>query len=403
MLWSEEHDQKESSVSEESEVDEAQITASSEGGTYDIARPMAGRESGETGVSRSNQGGKGILSEIRGQNKGQTMTGVIVREGSTLEDEKLQSGIESPASGNCPGRNSVGRKSLGRKSVGRKSLGRTDKEHAGEQLTRKPGFPDDSDGDGVEEAEIDSLNLDDDAEGSLSEDIYGERHFTQYEIVADYDNFDKHEDGKGVPLGRHIDVRAALRQMRKVTSDAAAWASKKHRRLRLIWDTDDFELESQTLILPTGGECRVRMVKSWAPATNWPGRLGANEEVTPKVFYIVHETETISLRPLEDSTRAGIDRGGDDNDPVEPTDFSDPQARQLQERDMCFSSRRVANEVARNRWLARLARQRPEKALPEKKPKEKKEMKKQRKKEKMKTKTKLTKSTTMTVTTPTTI
>lgn len=185
----------------------------------------------------------------------------------------------------------------------------------------------------------DSLSYDDNA-SAVHDDLYT----VQYDIVADYDSFDGYRDATSVPLGRHIDIKAALRHMKRVATDIAGLASRRYRQLRLIWDTDDFELAAQTIILPTGGECRVRVVKSWAPETGWPGKQQIRTGVTPKVFYVVHETRKTSLRPTVDS---GED--GEDDTLFGPENFEDPQALVEKERDMCFSSRQCANETAMKR------------------------------------------------------
>lgn len=230
--------------------------------------------------------------------------------------------------------------------VGGKSISMAFQQKPRDQLTTQ------IDSSESEEFQCGSGELDSEAEDSFvdTEDasgIYDDMHVIQYDIVAAYDSFDDYKDASSVRLGTHIDVNAALRQMNRVTRDVAASASRKYRQVRLIWDTDDFELAAQTVILPTGGECRVCMVKSWAPVTSWPGKERAKAVAVPKVVYVVHETKTTSLRPPPPCS-------GDakDDELFGPEDFKDPQPVIEKERDMCLSSRQCANGIAKNRLMA---------------------------------------------------
>jgi hypothetical protein len=271
----------------------------------------SGSHGGSRGPARPSQGGKGILSEIRKQLPGPA--GSRSKEDTKEVDEDIEEEDRS-------------------------------------------------------DRDAEDLLVDND----VVDDMYSEKYFTQYNVLADYDNFDDYEDASSVFLGRHLDIQAALRQLRKVTCDVSAWASKRYRKVRIIWDTDDYELVTQTVVLPTNGECRVYLVRSWESATEWPGRLRDRGDITPKVFYVVHETETISTRPTaglrqEDS---GVDGGGKSVvEGDDPADFDDPGARQVKECDMYFSNRRCANEVARNRWIARHQRQRAQSSTAGKKEK----------------------------------
>lgn len=344
--WAQDFDHAKSSESEISDEDEDENAPSfGRGKANDVSlEPMT--DPGMEGIEppRRTFGGKGLLSEARKEDEISKGTDQLpVR--TTVGRKRLISQTEDvPSDKDRRDLQVPGRRDFGGKSVSNPSM---------LSLKRSMAQCDFSD---IEESEYDAQEFEFDAEGSPSDednadmyDLYDGLHLPQYNIVADYDDFDDYVDDS-VTLGTHIDIHAALRQMTRITTDIAGWASRKYRKLRIIWDTDDFELAAQTVILPTAGECRVRMVKSWVPAQDWPGKSRPKELGAPKVFYVVHESKTTLLRPLPE-----MGRDNAEEELFEPDDFEDPKAvvgNVEHERDMCFSSRQCANEIAKNRLRA---------------------------------------------------
>ncbi len=341
--WEKRFDAAQNSEFEESDEDEDETAPSFGRGENDSATivprmiPMV--ENAQP--ARNKVGGKGLLSELRDLNEEMVGAPPIsahrpqARKGLPSQIATLQPDDD----GQTPGRPTG-------TDVGRKTVSVVEQQEPQEKPQTRI---EDSN---IGETQHDAEGLQSDPESSFSDeedasDVQDDMHVLQYDIFADYENFDDFEDAELVPLGRYIDVKAALSQMNRVTTDTVASASRKYRHLRVIWDTDDFELAAQTVILPTGGEFRVRMVKSWAPATNWPGKRRTRAVSAPKVVYIVHETKKTSLR-------APADTGGDteEDELFGREDFEDPEAVVEKERDMSFSSRQCANEIAKNRLIA---------------------------------------------------
>jgi hypothetical protein len=336
-LWDNGFDHMQSSESEVSDEDEDETAPS-------IGR---GNDSGsmtQTHINpvRKDVGGKGLLSQLRRVDEKMTTSRPITGDRPTVR-KRLPS-----QSGNVPPIEERDSPVFGtRREVGAKSLPIIQQREALKALsiTTEPADNEES----LDEAD----ELESEAEESLPDDEtddideHDDTKILQYQIIIDYENFGDLEDANSVSLGRYIDADAALRQMATVGADISAWAAREYRYTRTSWDTDDFELATHTTILPTGGECRVRMVKSWAPAPEWPGKHRAAALARPKVFYLVHETKTTSLRPPGD-----VEGEGEAADLFGPDDYQDTQAVVERERDWCFTSRRHANEVARDRLTA---------------------------------------------------
>jgi hypothetical protein len=337
-LWQTEFDDAQVSETEESDEDEDETAPSFGRGDDRSADTALRSEPGARHVARKNVGGKGLLSQLRKDDDPRDPICAPVR---TTAKERLPA-QKGPVQYTQDVQNPT---PDGWSHIGGESVSLPNQLNCQGQVSISHETSE------VEDSQSDTADLMSEAEAFAGEDdkddTYAGTHILQYDIVADYESFDDYQDANLVPLGRHIDIKTALRQMRRVATDVAASASRKHRQLRIIWDTDDFELAAHTVILPTGGECRIRMVKSWGLVADWPGKQRPKAVVAPKVFYIVHETKTTSLRPSAD------DRGdGGDDDLFGPEDFEDLNTVIEKERDMCFSSRRCANEIAKNRLMA---------------------------------------------------
>ena len=345
-LWDNRLDRMQYSESEESDEDEDETAPSFGRGGNDSNSHASRVESkaGNAEPARTSPSGKGVLSQLRKPSEEAT-------EPSQASAQCSVAGKRLPTqNGNVPPVKRQNTKRSFRSGVGGKSLPITRQQQPQGQSTIQSRSPD------IEESQDDTDELEFETEGCFpdedgADDVHEDMYVPQYDIVADYEDIDEYHNADSVPLGRHTDVKAALRQMNKVITDIAASVSRKYRQVRIIWDTDDFELAAQTIILPTGGECRVRMVKSWAPATNWPGKRRASAVVAPKVFYIVHETKKTSFRP-------SLGTGGDteEDERFGPEDFEDLQEVVEKERDMCFSSKQCANQIAKNRLMAFMSR-----------------------------------------------
>jgi hypothetical protein len=343
-IWEDDSAQRPTLESEESDEDEGETAPSfGRGVNYDSTVPWRHGPPAEAS-ERNTVGGKGLLSELREENE--TARSSLVPEKGPIARKKLPS--QDKALETIQGRRDPS--PVERNNVGGKSVSELTQQEPQEHSKTRTKSPD------IEDSQHGARDVQSEADDSVPEDedvdeTYDGAHIPQHDIVADYENFDDNQDAASVLLGRHIDVKSAMRQMTRVTSDIVASVSRKYRQLRIIWDTDDFQLASQTIILPTGGECRVRMGKSWTPATDWPGRQRDSVKIVPQVFYILHETKKTSLRPYQDSEG---DAG--DEEPFGPEDFEDPDALAEKERDMCFSSRHCANEIAKNRLIAFISR-----------------------------------------------
>jgi hypothetical protein len=349
-LWDNGFDHVQSSESEVSDEDEDE-TAPSFGRGNDAGLLAKAH----TAPIRKSFGGKGLLTQLRKGNETESTPSTTTREGPIARKSLPARKSLSTESGNKQPIEERDSPAPGiRRVVGAKSLPIIQHQEALKALTTtaEPADPEESQDEAdelISEAE-DSSILD---EADAIEEHDATR-ILQYEIVVDYENFGDVPDANSEPLGRHIDAEAAYRQMTRVGADISAWAAKEYRYTRTSWDTDDFELAAHTTLLPTGGECRVRMVKSWTPAPNWPAKHRGAALARPKVIYLVHETKTTSLRPAADI------EGGKKEAEAEaaaaelfgPEDFEDAHAVVERERDWCFTSRRHANEVARDRLTA---------------------------------------------------
>jgi hypothetical protein len=337
-LWENEFDDAQISETEESDEDEDETAPSFGRGDDRSADTALRSEPGPRQVARKNVGGKGLLSQLRKDDDPREPSCAPIHTSA----KKRLSAQKGPVQYTQDVQNPT---PDGWSHVGGESVSLPNQLNCQGQVSISHETSE------IEDSQSDTADLMSEAEAFAGEDdkddTYAGTHVLQYDIVADYESFDDYQDANLVPLGRHIDIKTALRQMKRVATDVAASASRKHRQLRIIWDTDDFELAAHTVILPTGGECRIRMVKSWGLVADWPGKQRPKAVVAPKVFYIVHETKTTSLRPSAD------DRGdGGDDDLFGPEDFEDLNTVMEKERDMCFSSRRCANEIAKNRLMA---------------------------------------------------
>jgi hypothetical protein len=348
-LWDNDFDHRQSSESEVSDEDE------------DETAPSFGRGNNAGSITeaqinpiRKSVGGKGVSSQLQKANETATTPSTnprdrpIARKGLATESGDKQPLAESDSA--APGI---------KRAIGAKSLPIIQHREARKTLitTTEPADAEES------QDEADELISDAEDSSILDEtDVLDEIDTTkilQYEIMVDYENFGNVPDTSSESLGRHMDAEAAYRQMTRVGADISAWAAGEYRYTKTSWDTDDFELATHTTILPTGGECRVRMVKTWAPAPDWPGKHRAVALARPKVFYLVHETRTTSLRPCGDigggskgGAEAEAEAEAETADLFGPEDFEDAHAVVERERDWCFTSRRHANEVARDRLTA---------------------------------------------------
>jgi len=347
-VWDNGFDHMQSSESEVSDEDEDETAPSF--GRGDDAGSMT---QAHRNPFRKSFGGKGLSSQLRKANETETTPSITTREGPIARKR-----LPTKGGNKRPGEERDSPAPEIRRVVGAKSLPIIQHREA---LKTLPTTTEPAD---VEESQEEADELISEAEDSstLDEmdviDEHDANKILQYEVVVDYENFGNVLDVTSELLGRHIDAEAAYRQMTRVGADISAWAAKEYRYTKTSWDTDDFELAAHTTLLPTGGECRIRMVKSWAPAPNWPGKHRAAALVRPKVFYLVHETKITSLRPR------GATGGGDEvaaeaeaeaaaaADLFGPEDFEDADAVVERERDWCFTSRRHANEVARDRLTA---------------------------------------------------
>ncbi|KAF7512526.1 hypothetical protein GJ744_001461 [Endocarpon pusillum] len=338
-VWDNEYDHTQSSESEQSDEDE-DGTAPSFGRGED-SRPGVEPRVGNAEPVRRNTGAKGLFSQPQSV------------------DEKVTS-----SSQHTPGRPTA-RKSLpaqsgnmqftgeqqspepaARREVGGKSVANFNQWEQQETVLTNVNCSD------IEQSPQEADEVQSETEGSYTDDVdmadlHNDVYGTQYDIVADYEDFDGYEDAHSVPLGKHIDPRAAHRQMTRVMLNTAENALQRVRgRGRIIWDIENSEVMVHSIILPTGGECRIRKVKSWVSAADWPGKYRARAVPVPHVYYILHETKKTSLRPP-----APDGEEIEDEELFGPEDFQDPQALVEKEQPMGFTNRESANSSALKRLI----------------------------------------------------
>ena len=338
-LWDNGYDHAQSSESVESDEDE-DGTAPSFGRGED-RRPGIEPRVGNGEPVRGKAGAKGLFSHPQSVNEKVTISSQHTPSRPTARKSlPAQSGNMQPTG------EQQSPKPATRRRVGGKSVVSFNQWGAQETMLTNVNCSD------IEESPQDADEVQSETEGSCTDDsdmadVHNDVYGTQYDIVADYEDFDDYEDAHSVPLGRHIDPRAAHRQMTRVMLNTVANALQRVRGTgRIIWDIENSEVIVHSVILPTGGECRIRKVKSWVSAADWPGKYRARAVPVPHVYYIVHEMKKTSLRPPP-SNEEEIQ----DDELFGPEDFEDPQALIEKEQPMGFTNRESANSSALKRLV----------------------------------------------------
>lgn len=338
-LWDNEYDHIQSSESEESDEDE-DGTAPSFGRGED-RRPGIEPRVGNAEAVRRTTGAKGLFSQP------QSVDEKVTRSSQHTPSRPAARKSLPAQSGNMQFTGEQqGPEPASRREVGGKSVASFNQWGPQETMLTNDNCSD------IEESPQDADEVQSETEGSYTDDgdmadLHNDVYGTQYDIVADYEDFDGYEDAHSVPLGKHIDPRAAYRQMTRVMLNTVEDALQRVRGTgRIIWDIENSEVMVHSIILPTGGECRIRKVKSWVSAADWPGKYRARAVPVPQVYYLVHETKKTSLRPPPaNGEEIGVD------ELFGPEDFEDPQALIEKEQPMGFTNRESANSSALKRLL----------------------------------------------------
>ncbi|ERF70414.1 hypothetical protein EPUS_05233 [Endocarpon pusillum Z07020] len=338
-VWDNEYDHTQSSESEESDEDE-DGTAPSFGRGED-RRPEIEPRVGNAEPVRRNTGAKGLFSQPQSVDEKVTRSSQHTPSRATARKSlPAQSGnMKFTGEQQSP-------EPATKREVGGKSVASFNQWGPQETMLTNVNCSD------IEESPQDADEVQSETEGSYTDDgdmadLHNDVYGTQYDIVADYEDFDGYEDAHSVPLGKHIDPRAAHRQMTRVMLNTVEDALHRVRGTgRIIWDIENSEVMVHSIILPTGGECRIRKVKSWVSAANWPGKYRARAVPVPQVYYIVHETKKTSLRPPPPNGEEI-----QDEELFGPEDFEDPQALVEKEQPMGFTNRESANSSALERLI----------------------------------------------------
>ena len=280
---------------------------------YDVARPIAARKAkASIPGSRYSQGTKGILAKPLQAN---AETEARDTHAAAL---KRPTAVKQISSRKRP--LDVALQEVIRQECDDSSIARSDNKR------RKRAAEKRSD----EESELENTPI----EVDKVEPIDDSTHSILYTILADYDGFPDVPDAESVILGSHTELQAAMRQMNRIITDIVASITRVFRQARVIWDIDDFQLSSQTVVLPTGGCCRIRIARSRIPVVQWPGQPRRMQSVKPSVLYVLHEAKTTSVAlPRHD--------GGGASEPLIE-----------REQDSHFSDFSLANQVAKSRLLA---------------------------------------------------
>ncbi len=342
-LWDNEYDHAHSSETEDSDEDEDE-TAPSFGRGEDGSSctvPRIGTKVRNVETDRSGVGAKGLISRSEnGIEKAMISTQVAPSRPIARKSLPAQNG-NTQTTGEQHSAKPTTRGEVGGKSV----LMINQCEQQEDSMTNVNYSDTEESPQHVHELqyERDGSWRDDGDMADVHNDVYG----TQYDIVADYEDFDDYKDAQLVSLGRHIDPRAAHRQMTRVMLDTVETALRKFRGTgRIIWDIEDCQVIMHSIILPTGGECRIRKTKSWVSAADWPGKHRARAVPVPQVYYIVHEMKKTSLRPPPSNEEETAD-----DELFGPEDFEDPQALIEKEQPMGFPNRESANSSASKRMI----------------------------------------------------